>query len=157
MIRILKNYSLDDVKKYIKEFLDLAAQDEAVRDLAVQITNGRGNSVVAIYDWVKANVKYTDDPVDTELFIAPTKLVRDFNNHLPMAGDCVDFALLVVSLCRAIGIKANVVLLNTEGKDINHALVEVYSSAVEKKILVDASTDQVPLGWDIHYFDKIVV
>ncbi len=155
MISNIKNYTLDDVKRSIREFEELASQSEDVRALAVQITSGKINSVAAIYDWVKANVKYTPDPDEIELFIAPTKLVSDWNNHVPLAGDCDDIAMLVVALLRAVGVKTDVVLLDTTGGGPNHALAVVHSEVLGKDIMVDASTDEVPLGWDIPYLTRV--
>jgi len=158
LIRI-ENYSLKDITDGIELLLDRAAHAPEVRQLAVSIIYERQDRIAAIYDWVKANVSYVPDPVqaggEIELFISPVKMVKDFGNGVAIAGDCDDMALLTTALYRSIGIKANVVLLDTGGSGLDHAVCEVETEELGM-ITVDPSAEY-PLGWEEKYFSKVVV
>ena len=160
MLTIIQNYTIEDVKNSINYLLEKAAYDEEVRQLAVQITYDR-NPIAGVYDFIKTNVHYTPDPVrnheNIELFISPVKMVRDYKNGLPLAGDCDDQAILAVALYRSIGIRSNVTLLDTAGKGLDHAVANVYSDTVKKYIFVDPSSSEFPLGWEIQYYERIDV
>jgi len=157
MLTIIKNYSLDDIKDSIKYLLDKASESEEVRQLAIEIIHNKPDPIAAIYDWVKTNVKYTPDPVrngQIELFISPVRMVKDYRQGKPLAGDCDDMALLAVALCRSIGIHSSVVLLDTAGEGLDHAVSQVSSNGVT--LMLDPSAN-VPLGWEEHYYSKVVV
>lgn len=53
----------------------------------------------AIFDWVKANIRYTRDPNGVELIQAPLVTVRRG------AGDCDDHAVLLCALCESCGMR----------------------------------------------------
>ena len=155
MLTVIKNYSLSDIKASINQLLEKASHSEQVRELAVQVTNH--DPIVGIYDWARANIRYTPDPVEKELFISPVKMVRDHYQGKKLSGDCDDSALLVTALYRSIGLKSNVVLLDTAGQGLCHAVSQVYSEKLGRYVMVDASTSEIPIGWEIKYFQKIVV
>ena len=160
MLTSITNYGLTDIMEGFRYLLRKAELSEEVRTLAVQITQN-GNDISAIYDWVKANLRYVPDPVrgmgDVELFISPARQVKDYNAGLAIAGDCDDFALLTVALCRAVGIRANIVLLDTIDNGIDHAIAEVYSEKLERWIMLDATGECLPLGWLESYYERIIV
>ena len=158
MLTIISKHRLSelDIRSSINYLLDKAAHDEQLRQLAVQITSNK-EPISAVYDWVKENVQYVPDPVGNELFISPVRMVQDYHDGNPLAGDCDDQALLITALCRSIGIESNVVLLDTGGGGLDHAVSQAYSEKLGKYVLVDASTNEVPLGWEESYFQKVVV
>ena len=160
MLTRIRHYTLIDIRAGVRYLLEKAAQSEGVRTAAIRITQGKEDRIAAIYDWVKANVRYVPDEQrgygDVELFISPVKMIKDYNAGIAIEGDCDDYSLLVVSLCRAAGIQANVVLLNTGGQDIDHAVAEVYSEELGKYIMLDP-TATLPLGWQENHYEKIVV
>lgn len=149
--------TIDDVVTAIQYLLDRAAHSEPVRELAATIINGSNDQVASVYDWVKAHVSYVPDPTNIELFTSPSKMVADYNLAKPLQEDCDGFAILIVALLRAIGIKSSVVLLDLRGDGFDHAVAQAYSSVLGKDILVDASTDKVPLGWEIKCQNKLIV
>ena len=160
MLTIIQNYSLADIKNSISYLLQKSALDEGVRQLAVNISHNKPNPIAAVYDWIKANVNYVRDPVrdgnEIELFISPARMVSDYSKGIPCAGDCDDLALLAVALYRSIGIKSNVVILDTRGQGLDHAVAQAYSDIAKKYIIVD-SASQYPLGWEEEYFNKVEV
>lgn len=157
MLTIIRNYTLSDIKTSIKYLLNKASESEEVRKLAVEVTDSKPDPIAAIYDFIKNSVRYVPDPTNnTELFISPVKMVRDYNQKIPIGGDCDDMALLAVALYRSIGIKSNVVILDTRGQGLDHAVAQAYSDIAKRYITVD-SASQYPLGWEEKYFNKVEV
>ena len=155
MLTTISNYTLDDIRKSINYLLDKVKQEPRVRELAINIVSDKPDSISAIYDWVKTNVKYTPDPVETELFISPVKMVNDYHQRSPLAGDCDDMAILSVALFRSVGVESNVVIFDTKGEGYDHAIAQAYSDKLGW-LNVDVSSDY-PLGWTIKYRSKVVV
>lgn len=160
VITRIKNHNINDIRSGINYLLEKASQDEEVRQFAIQITTGEPDKIAAIYDWVKTNVQYIPDPIgiedEIELFISPSRMIRNYNQERPIAGDCDDHSLLSTALYRSIGIPSNVVILDTKGEGYDHAISEVYSEKLKKYVTVDTTVDY-PLGWEFPYKSKIVV
>ena len=127
MLTTISNYTLDDIRKSINYLLDKAKQEPRVRELAVGIISDKPDPIAAVYDWVKTNVKYVPDPVKTELFISPVKMVNDFYEGKQLAEDCDGMAILAVALYRSVGIESNVVIFDTKGEGYDHAIAQAYS------------------------------
>ena len=160
LIRI-KNYSVDDIENSIRFLLDRASNSSEVRQHAVNITHDQPDKIAEIFDWIKQNVSYVPDPIGTggeeiELFISPVKQVKDYQQGLRPAGDCDDLALLATSLYRAIGIRANVIIIDSVGNGFDHAYCRVWSDKLNDWINCDPSGDY-PLGWVYSYTRKITV
>ena len=160
LIRI-QNYSISDLENGIKFLLDRAAHSPEVRQHAVTITYDKEDKISAIYDWIKSSVSYIPDPIgtggeETELFISPIKQVKDYQQGLRPSGDCDDHALLSCSLFRSIGIKSNVIIIDSIGNGLDHAYSQTYSDKLGKFVSVDTTSDY-PLGWELPYKEKIIV
>ena len=159
MITIIRNYNTTDIKDSINYLLDKASKSEEVRQLAVQITYNKEDKIGAIYDFMKSSVSYIQDPVsdgEIELFVSPVKQVENYNQGLRMAGDCDDMALLATALYRSIGIKSNVVIIDSLGNGLDHAYCRAWSKELDDWIECDP-TSQYPLGWSVPYHSKNVV
>jgi len=155
MITVIADYNLSDIKESIKYLLNKAARDENVRGLALSISNNK--PIESIYDWALFNIKYTPDPYQVELFTSPVRLVNDYYRGNPLHEDCDGISIMVTSLYRAVGLKSNVVLLDTEGKGLDHAISQVYSDRLSRFLMIDASTSKIPLGWEIKYNQRVVI
>ena len=160
MLTRIRNYDLSDIKSSINYLLDKAADSEEVRTLAIEIVSNKEDQIAAVYDWVKSNVTYVKDPVrgygEVELFTSPIRMVKDYRNGIRLGGDCDCMALLTTALYRSIGYQSNVVLLDTTGEGLNHAISQVLSDGIETWVMVDPSAS-VPLGWTESYTDKVIV
>ena len=156
MLTIIRDYNLEDVKRELKRMLEEGSQLPEVRQLALQITSKipyDGDQISAIYDFVKANIKYQPDPYDKELFIHPRRMIKFYEQGIG-AGDCDDLALFTTSLLRSLGYQSNVVLLDTKGEGLDHAVCEVLINEVH--LTIDPSSEY-PLGWDEKFYQKNVV
>jgi len=98
--------------------------DSAVRTEAVSIAapfadrkNCAWHQAAAIFDHVYANIKYVPDPRGNEYVASPAETLKCGG------GDCDDHAVLLASLCEAIGVRTRVVTCTSpEG---GHALCQI--------------------------------
>ena len=160
MLTRIQNYSINDIKDGIRYLLGKASESLEVRGLAIEITQGNQDKIAAIYDWVKQTVGYVSDPVSNgaiELFISPVRMINDYRSRIVVGGDCDDMAILTTALCRSIGIRANVVLIDQVGRGLDHAFCQAFSETLHHWVSIDPSTSKVPLGWDVKYREKIVI
>jgi len=84
---------------------------DSVRQLALSIVSpyigeGRWNwhQPAAIYDWVQHNIQYVPDPRGRNYSALPQETLEGGG------GDCEDHAILIASLCEAVGIPARIIL-----------------------------------------------
>jgi len=163
MLRLIKNYSMADIRSNAQRMLQNAANDAEVRQLALDIVAGDKDPISRIYDWVKENINYTPDPAGgigssgRELFISPSRVVREYRAGKTLGGDCDDMALLTVALMRSVGVSSSMALLDTVGQGFDHAVAEAYSEITGAVIMVDPSTDKFPLGWEEAYTAREVL
>ena len=155
-VTILKGYDMQDIKEGILHQLDQAAHSPEVRQHALQICAAAEDKITAIYEWVKRNIYYVSDPVNIELFTSPVRLIQEYKQGKSPAGDCDDCAILVTALCRSVGIPANVILVDSAGEGIDHAISQVWSEKLNCWLVID-TTSPYPLGWVIPYHSEIII
>lgn len=100
----------------------------SVRKLAVKIVTSapepwppcpwHRHHPAALFDYVKGHVQYVPDPVGVEYVAPPAETVECGG------GDCDDQAVLVASLCEAVGFPARLVACQS-GRREGHILAEV--------------------------------
>ena len=74
-----------------------------------------------IYDWVKKNIAYRNDPYFMDTFDYPMETVR------LRAGDCDDMSILIASLALAIGIPARYIIVSDDpSTEPSHVYAELY-------------------------------
>lgn len=161
MLVRIRDYTLDDIQDGIKLLLERGAHSPEVRQHAINITYDKQDKISTIYDWIKHNVSYVPDPIgaggeEIELFTSPVKMIRDYNLGLRPAEDCDGQAILATSLYRAIGTRANVVIIDSVGNGLDHAYSRVWSDGLNDWVNCDPSS-QYPLGWSFSYRNRIIV
>lgn len=102
------------------------------RNLAVQIaasTDGPFHVEQAARVWahVRANWRYVSDPRGGEYFARASETIEN-----GMAGDCDDFATVIISMIQAIGGQARMVMV--DGDDGGHAYAEVCIDAPAREV-----------------------
>lgn len=157
MITVIENYNLEDVKTSINHLLRKASESEEVRQLTISVVGDCPDPIPPVYDFIRYNVKYISDPIGGELFISPVKMVNDYSNDKPIGADCDDMAILAVAMYRSVGLESNVVLLDTKGKGLDHAVARVRSRQTGEYIMIDPSTPKYPLGWQERYYAKVII
>lgn len=104
------------------------AKSPRIRALAIKIVRDAGvrekdyyGEAVAIYNWVRDNIRYLRDPVDQETLSQPEHMVFAENGSpAPMAGDCDDKTVLLMALLGSIGIDSYPVVVGTDPKLYSH-------------------------------------
>jgi len=157
MITKITNYTVSDLESSIRYLLDKAADSQEVRTHALSIVSTTDDKIAAIYDWVKQNFPYVNDPTFAEMFTSPVKVIRDYAAGIPIGGDCDDMAILMTALYRSVGIQSRVVLIDQTGNGLDHAYCEVWSDKLSCWVNADPSSSNIPLGWMVSYHTKITV
>jgi hypothetical protein len=101
--------------------------------------------VFAIGHWVSMNIRYISDPLIEGEYIAPP------NETLRVgAGDCDDYAVLLATLYRSVGLNAVVGLIDTDGDNkVDHATALVYFTRNPTEILKGISKWASVLGIEV--------
>lgn len=167
MITRKQNYSMQDVKDGLQLLLKLSTDSSIVKSHAINIISGNNDSILAIYNWVKQNVSYVPD-IDgakqfsndttnvTELFISPVKQIEYYNEGKAIFGDCDDHALLTTALYRSLGIRSNIVIIDTVNMGFDHAYSQVWSDRLHQYVSAD-TTAKYPFGWVIPSYQTIFI
>lgn len=140
---------VDQIKKVTTD----ASKNQAVIDLALKITDGSYDKIASIYHFAQSAITYTEESFTEEEVMSVIEMVNMYNQGQVIDEDCEDFANLVVSLALAIGMKARTVIVSqTPAGGYDHAIAEVWSGPLNRWVQVDASTKNVPLGWNTTFF-----
>ena len=106
------------------------------RDFSKQFTPDR-RGMRRLFDWVKSNIRYIEDPLGVQWIREPARLWHD------REGDCKSFTVFIISVLENLGIQYVVRFSNTEkrgSKIVNH----VYPVAIMpdgEQIIMDAVYD----------------
>lgn len=97
----------------------------SVRPLAVSIVapfadhnDWNTKQAAALYDYVRNNINGVKDPVGQEYIASPAETINT------CGGDCEDKAILLASLCLAVGIQARLVICKSSSNQ-GHCLTEI--------------------------------
>ncbi len=100
---------------------NLAKQDYEIKETVAEIFKDKKNltdlqKAKLIYDFIEANVSYSSVPF-LHGPIIPQKASRTLNTKL---GDCKDVSTLFVAMCKEVGLKANLILVDTRDNGEKH-------------------------------------
>jgi Transglutaminase-like superfamily len=107
-MRSLVNEALTD-PSFLRQAKDIVKNVPAFDDVS---------EAQALYDWVRANIRFTKDPVDKETLYPPTELLQI------RSGDCDDISMLLGALLMAIGYPARLMTVAANGDEFSHVYVE---------------------------------
>ena len=156
-IRTIHNASPHDVNREMSKMLKEGSVDPSVRQLAeTAIQRDPQDHVSSVFDFVRDTFPYVPDPNDTELFLHPRKIAKDYFEGRIRSGDCDDHALLLSSMLSSIGYKTRVALLAVETSELDHAVAQVYSEKLKLWIMIDPSSS-CPIGWEERHYQKVVL
>jgi hypothetical protein len=108
---------------HMRSLVDEALRDPSILRLAKDIVRGVPafddfSEAQALYNWVRANIRFTKDPVNKETLYPPAELLKI------RAGDCDDISMLLGTLLMAIGYPARLMTVAANGDDFSHVYVE---------------------------------
>lgn len=99
----------------------LAKGDFAIKETVAGLFKDKKNmsdlqKAKVIYDYIEANISYSNVPFMHGPLI-PQKASRTLSTRL---GDCKDVSTLFVAMCKEVGLKANLVLVDTRDNGLQH-------------------------------------
>lgn len=104
---------------------------------------------VAVYDWVKSNIKYRSDVGGLDTFISPEVLAEI------KQGDCDDHAIMNATLLRALDHPARFKAVKIKGdKFFSHVYTETLIG--QKWVPMDTTVD-FPMGWEPPDIDQKII
>ena len=136
-IHISLDYTWNDIVQWYGDLSTYqAAPDYTIKEITRELFDGKSYSddekAKIIYDFVCKNIQYSSIDFRQSQYV-PQKASKVYHSRL---GDCKDVSTLYVSLARAAGLKANLVLINTSDNGqydvilpslyFNHCIVKVY-------------------------------
>ncbi len=160
MVHFSVNHSWDEIVQW---YSDLSAHqarpDYTIEKIAKDLFEGKSLSVDekfhAIYDFVCKNIQYSYIDFRQSGYI-PQKASNIYHSRL---GDCKDVSTLFVSIARSIGLKANLVLINTSDNgqksvvlpslNFNHCIVKAYDGTKTKYL--ELTDPNLPYGYLYSY------
>ena len=99
---------------------------------------------IALFNYVRSNIRYVMDPVDVELVMTPDRLIE------MGSGDCDDMATLLATLLECIGIRSRFVAVGFTPGELSHVYVEGligdYAETADGWYALDV-TEPNPPGW----------
>lgn len=107
----------------MRALVDEALRDPSILRAAKDIVRGVPpfddlSEAQALYNWVRANIRFTKDPVNKETLYPPSELLQI------RAGDCDDISMLLATLLMAIGYPARLMTVAANGDEFSHVYVE---------------------------------
>lgn len=107
---------------YVREFaVNGVLRAEGVGD------NEQTRQVELLLNFVRRNVTYVRDPVESEYVISPINLLQQIDAGVQAFGDCEDHCLLLNSMLGSIGFATRFVAVKVNGEDWwNHVICSVY-------------------------------
>ncbi len=129
----------------MKKLIRQGVKDPRIRRHALQILRSVGVSprdyageIRSVYNWVKANVRYTKDPDRLELLTSPQKILE------LGAGDCDDYTVLLSALLGSLGHTVRIKVGGDVSGLYRHVWPEVQYRG--RWIPLDAATPRPRLG-----------
>ena len=95
--------------------------------------------ILALFHFVRNNIRYTLDPDGTEVLATPWSLLQ------MGSGDCDEMAMLLAALLKASGKPVRFVAVGFDAGDLSHVYVEVKNG--DKWIPLDVTEPYAP-GWE---------
>lgn len=129
-------YQLRDWARMIAKQYGAATQDEII---------------FAIYDWVKNNMVYVNDPAYNELIHSAEVLMRRHFELGDLSGDCDDFTILICALLLQLGIPCKARMIKLPQSDGSYQYAHIYPMAKASNGVwysLDATEKQKQLGWE---------
>jgi tetratricopeptide (TPR) repeat protein len=155
------NKEWDEIVQWYRDLSShQATPDYTINNLSKELFDGKDlgeeEKFKAIYDFVIDNIQYSSVDFRQSSYI-PQKASNTYQSRL---GDCKDLSTLFVSLARASGLKANLVLINTDNSkksvvqpslNFNHCIVKTYSESGNKYL--ELTSNNLPYGYLAYYHE----
>lgn len=145
----VESKDLDSRISYLNAEIYEGKQDPLIRQLTAKVLQNVPErdwdaEVVAIFDFVRGNVRYTRDIDNIELFQKPVRTLQ------VGIGDCDDLTILLASMLQSVGYPCLLEVVGVSGDVFEHIYLKVGvpPAGPTKWIALDASRDE-PAGWEV--------
>lgn len=152
-------------KDIVEWYSDLSSEqaiaDLTIKNIAKSLENSGATDLEkfkAIYEFVIANIRYSSIDFRQSSFV-PQKASSIYHSRL---GDCKDLSTLYASIAREMGLKVNLILINTSNNgekavvlpslDFNHCIVRIYPTEGQPMYL-ELTDKDLPFG-HLDYYHK---
>ena len=152
---------LDTPEQYgniIKNMINEYKNNPEILQMAQEITANCLDDncrIEKLYDWVKDNVTFQDDPALMERLIAPDLAIRTINQYGQIYEDCDSITALLGSLVASLGIPVKVAMSQTQGNNLSHVYLKAYING--QAIPLDATYKNNQIGWEYPSANKIEI
>lgn len=145
------------IEKYAKDPIVILTG----RDIVRQCKGDEECESKNIYEWVKNNVNYVQDPADYEQIITPDIAISSIKLYGYFNEDCDSITVLLGSLLKAVGIPVKIVMIRTSGNNnYNHVYLRALIMNGNNKaeyVNLDATYKQNVYGWEHPGNNKIEI
>lgn len=129
MVRLAREYRADPAIRYLAAGL---VQNVTAKDYRTEVET--------IFEWIKANIRYTQDVNDVETIQFPLNTI-EFGY-----GDCDDMSLLLATMLESIGHPSRFAAVGFgEPFEFDHVFVQTLIGT--RWVALDA-TEENPMGWE---------
>jgi len=111
----------------------------------------------ALYNYVKENMRYTQDPENLEMVKTPLRHVTDIKERGITYGDCDDATVLLGALLVNAGYVIKVVIVKSEwnpGDSYNHIYLYAQVPNTQAWVSLDATAKNQPFGFEGKYRER---
>lgn len=144
--------------EHVRELVRAGAKDFYVRQTAIDVLMERGvpskdylGEIEALFEWVRANVRYTRDPFRVETLHSARRMLE------LRAGDCDDMTILLGAMLESIGHPIRLVLAGPDRRR-PRLFSHIYLQANHKGKWISLDpTMRHPMGWAPTSLSKVFV
>ncbi len=159
--------SIEEWNEIVDWYIDLSQtkqkSDVVLKETIEELFEGKENltdkqKAQLIYDYITKNIRYSSISF-RQSGLVPQKASKVISTKL---GDCKDVSTLFVTMCREVGLDANLVLVNTRDNgdkdvylpsiDFNHCIAKV--NLDNKPYFIELTSDLIPFstqGYNLRY------
>lgn len=108
---------LDRKVSQLRVLISSAVQSPAIRNLSARVIKNKvtdADKAVAIYDYVRNNIRYVREPKGQDIFQSPEQTIR------LSRGDCEDFVTLQSALAKLAGIPIKAKVISQDSITFTH-------------------------------------
>lgn len=155
--RVVTVHSLDDRIQLISDKIEAGKKDPFVHQVVAEILTRKTTDglwavpeknweaeVVAIFDWMRNNVRYTRDVTGYDTYRAAKRTLQ------LGIGDCDDYTATMGAVLQAVGYPLRITVVGVDSKEPNHVYLRVGLPPQKptRWPALDASVARPP-GWEI--------
>lgn len=111
----------------------------------------RDELIYAVWDWVRRNMVYVNDPAYNEMIHSAEVLMRRHFELGDLSGDCDDFSILICALLLQLGIPCKIRMIKLRQGDGSYQFAHIYPMAMAadgRWYALDATEKDRPIGWE---------